>query len=128
MPSPKQFLEPFTEMQMSEWRDAAAKLMSPAQPPRAVVFALRALAAAALWVLALRADAGGTYGGDLGRALVLYLPLLALAALAAYAAAAVAVGVATFRECPAAAAELRKQIEDAQKHYRDRGVRLPSAG
>mmetsp|Transcript_16690 Transcript_16690/g.33221 ORF Transcript_16690/g.33221 Transcript_16690/m.33221 type:complete len:95 (-) Transcript_16690:444-728(-) len=57
-------------------------------------------------------------------AAVAYAPVWAVLALGVYAAGAVAVGVATFADCPEAAAELEGQIAEARAELTRRGVKM----
>ena len=81
------------------------------------LFATYAVGFIAIWRFAVSAkpDSGPNQ-------LVDYAPIWAIFALGIYAASSVLYGVAKFRDCPEAAAEIEHQVAEAKKELKRRGI------
>ena len=53
------------------------------------------------------------------------LPFYAIVVFCCYSLAVIGLGVATFPECPDAAIQLQKDMQEARKHLLEKGIRLP---
>ena len=80
------------------------------------IFTTYAVGFLAIWNFALSAKPEGP------SLLVDYAPVWAILALGVYAATSVLHGVANFRDCPEAAAEIEQQVAEARKELKRRGI------
>ena len=83
------------------------------------IFATYAVGFVAIWYFALAAKPDDNSPLAI---LVDYAPVWAILALGVYALGSVLYGVANFRDCPEAAAEIEQQVAQARKELKRRGI------
>lgn len=86
------------------------------------IFAGYGVALLSVWYCALSAIQTQPNIAAWQRKLVEYLPVWAILLLGLYAGLSVLYGVANFRDCPEAAAEIEQQVIQARKELKRRGI------